>query len=425
MNQSYEQYKPSGIDWLDAIPSHWEVKKLKHIASIFGRIGYRGYTVDDIVAENEGVVTISPSNIKNDVFTLENSTYISYDKYYESPEIMIFPNDIVLVKTGSTIGKTAIIPAGMPEMTINPQLIVLKQIQLDPKYLYYQTVCEYFKLSFLVEQTGSTTPTISQEKINNFPIIFTSLAEQRAIAAYLDRKTAQIDQLVAQKEQLLNLLQKKRQAIINETVTRGLDTNAPRKDSGIEWLGEIPAHWEVKKLKYVASLKSGDTITSETIEDEGEYPVYGGGGFRGYTSAYTHEGHYALIGRQGALCGNINYAKGKFWASEHALVVAHLGEYETIWLGELLRAMNLNQYSQSSAQPGISAERIQNLHIPVPPFKEQSAIVKFILTKGEKISQAVTDIKTQLAHLKTYRQSLISEVVTGKIDVRAKATADV
>ena len=93
------------------------------------------------------------------------------------------------------------------------------------------------------------------------------------------------------------------------------------KDSGVEWLGEIPKNWEVKKLKYVASLKSGDSITSNNIKDEGIYPVYGGNGLRGYTSNYTHSGKYILIGRQGALCGNINYASNEFWASEHAVVV--------------------------------------------------------------------------------------------------------
>src|SRR5690606_9240454 len=93
------------------------------------------------------------------------------------------------------------------------------------------------------------------------------------------------------------------------------------KDSGVEWLGSVPVEWQVLKLKRVARLQSGEFITSDAIEDDARYPVYGGNGRRGYTSAYTHEGEYALIGRQGALCGNINYANGKFWASEHAVVV--------------------------------------------------------------------------------------------------------
>lgn len=140
------------------------------------------------------------------------------------------------------------------------------------------------------------------------------------------------------------------------------------RDSGARWLGDIPAHWEVCALKRLASLKSGETINSDSIEEAGEYPVFGGNGLRGFTSSYTHQGIFALIGRQGALCGNVNYAHGKFWASEHAVVVSPLKPVETIWLGELLRAMNLNQYSVSAAQPGLSVEIISALPAPFRRF---------------------------------------------------------
>ena len=138
------------------------------------------------------------------------------------------------------------------------------------------------------------------------------------------------------------------------------------KDSGIEWLGKIPTHWKAVKIKHIAYLKSGDSLTFETITDDAEYPIYGGNGFRGYTTKYTHEGVFPLIGRQGALCGNINYASGKFWASEHAVVVTPLKETNSFWLGELLRSMNLGQYSISAAQPGLAVDNIKNLVIPHP-----------------------------------------------------------
>ena len=129
------------------------------------------------------------------------------------------------------------------------------------------------------------------------------------------------------------------------------------------WLHAIPREWQRKKLKYVASLKSGNSITSDDIAESGEYPVFGGNGIRGYASAYTHEGRHVLIGRQGALCGNINYATGRFWASEHAVVVTINADSNVTWLGELLRSMNLNQYSQSAAQPGLAVDVIANLEI--------------------------------------------------------------
>ena len=212
--------KDSGFEWIGEIPGHWTKSKVKYVSSIFGRIGYRGYTVEDIVSEGEGVITISPSNIKNDIFTIEGeNTFLSYEKYEESPEIQIFTNDIILVKTGSTIGKTSIIPSDVPKMTINPQLVVLKELKIDNKYFYYQTVCEYFKKSFLVEQTGSTTPTISQEKINGFPILIPSRQEQLQIVEHLDSKTKEIDDLVQLEQKKIDLLKEYRQSLISEVVT--------------------------------------------------------------------------------------------------------------------------------------------------------------------------------------------------------------
>ena len=138
---------------------------------------------------------------------------------------------------------------------------------------------------------------------------------------------------------------------------------AAYKDSRIEWLGEIPEQWNCRKLKYLSHLQSGENIVSEDIFEEGEYKVYGGNGLRGFCNDYTHEGDFILIGRQGAHCGNIHYAIGKFWASEHAVVTTPKSKYATKYLGEVLKAMDLNQYSLSAAQPGISVDGIVHLSV--------------------------------------------------------------
>jgi len=172
------------------------------------------------------------------------------------------------------------------------------------------------------------------------------------------------------------------------------------------------AHWERKKLKYVASLRSGDSITSDSIAESGEYPVFGGNGIRGYTSAYTHDGKYVLIGRQGALCGNINYASGCFWASEHAVVVDIMGNGEIGWLGELLRFMDLNQYSQSAAQPGIAVDVIANLLVPVPPVSEQRTIADFLNRETARLDALVAAKEHVLELLAEKRRALITRAVT-------------
>lgn len=192
------------------------------------------------------------------------------------------------------------------------------------------------------------------------------------------------------------------------------------KDSGVEWLGRVPEHWGVRKLKWLASLQSGDFITSETIEEEGTYPVYGGNGLRGYSTAFTHEGAYALVGRQGALCGNINYAEGKFWASEHAVVVSPYVPTAVRWLGELLRAMNLGQYSISSAQPGLAVERIIDLFLPVPPEGERQIIAAHMGRETARID-ALIEKKTRFIELlREKRQALITHAVTKGLDPKVK-----
>lgn len=192
------------------------------------------------------------------------------------------------------------------------------------------------------------------------------------------------------------------------------------KDSGVQWLGHIPEHWEVRRLKHVAILKSGEGITTEEIEESGEYPVYGGNGLRGYTTNYTHDGQFALIGRQGALCGNVNYAQGKFWASEHAVVVTPIKRAATIWLGELLRSMNLNQYSQSAAQPGLAIDKIKELCLPLPPFSEQGAIAAYLDRETGRIDSLIAKKKRLVELLREKRTAMISRAVTKGLDPSVK-----
>ena len=176
------------------------------------------------------------------------------------------------------------------------------------------------------------------------------------------------------------------------------------KDSGVEWLGRVPEGWEVKKLKWLAALQSGHFITSDSIKPEGKYPVFGGNGLRGYTDAFTHDGRYVLIGRQGALCGNVNYSSGKFWASEHAVVVSPRENINTTWLGELLRTMNINQYSQSAAQPGLAVERIIDLFVPIPSYIEQSFIADMLEKRRTKILRLI--LLNGYFYRKTYYQAV-------------------
>ena len=183
------------------------------------------------------------------------------------------------------------------------------------------------------------------------------------------------------------------------------------KSSGIEWLGDIPEHWEVKRVKDLAEYQSGYFIEAEEIEIDDKYAVYGGNGLRGFTYKYNHNGEYILIGRQGALCGNINYVTGKFWATEHAVVVYSKKGIHKRWYAYLLEIMNLNQYAISAAQPGLSVEKIRRLMLPYISFTEQTAIANYLDTKTAAIDRKIELLTAKADKYKALRRSLINETV--------------
>lgn len=175
-------------------------------------------------------------------------------------------------------------------------------------------------------------------------------------------------------------------------------------------LGVIPKEWEVKRLGDICSyFKSGESITSKDISEKGKYPVYGGNGLRGYTDKkYTHDGTYILIGRQGALCGNINYVIGKCYISEHAIAVQT--KNNSLWLRYKLDFWNLNRYSESSAQPGLSVEKLIRYKLTVPPLEEQQKISE-VLSVWDKAIEKQTQL---IEKLELRKKGLMQQLLTGK-----------
>lgn len=211
--------KDSGIDWIGKVPEHWKVKRLKFSCNIFGRIGFRGYKSDDLVSEGEGAITLSPSNMKDMKMDYTNRTYLSWKKYYESPEIIISNNDILMVKTGSTYGKCSFVENIPMECTINPQIVVLKRHKDYSKFLAYSFQTQATRAFIETSVVGGTIPTIAQEKIMNYVFVFPPLAEQQAIADYLDQRCSEIDELIALKQQKIEKLKEYKKSLIFECVT--------------------------------------------------------------------------------------------------------------------------------------------------------------------------------------------------------------
>lgn len=193
------------------------------------------------------------------------------------------------------------------------------------------------------------------------------------------------------------------------------------RDSGIPWIGEVPEGWEFSKIKYHCTMKSGDNITALDISDNGEYPVYGGNGLRGFYKIYNKNGNHILIGRQGALAGNVHLVNGKFWATDHAVVVTLKNDVFINYFFRMLESMNLNQYAfDTAAQPGLSVSRIMNLNIVLPNLEEQHRIADFLDSKCSEIDTLIENLRARVESAKEYKKAVITEAVTKGLDKDAK-----
>lgn len=396
----YETYKDSGIQWWEEIPTHWDLKKAKHIFSL--------------VTENVSDSSLPKIALEN----IESWTgkYIETDSDFMGEGVEFKKDDILFGKLRPYLAK--VYKAEFAGQAVGDIYVFRGNEEQNPEYLKY-LLLSYPFISVVDGSTyGAKMPRANWDFISHLVLPCPPKTEQVTIAAFLDHKVGKIDATIAEKEQMIEDLKAYRSAIISEAVTKGLDKNVEMKDSGIEWCREIPKHWNVQKIKFLSNMLSGTNLTSEQILEEGLYPVYGGNGIRGYYNDFNTEGTRVLVGRQGALCGNVNLASGKFWATEHAVVCHPIHYYDSDWFSALLETMNLNQYSQSAAQPGLSVEKIKNLSIPIPPITEQVRIGVFIKKQKELISSSLCELESQIHELKSYKSTLITEVVTGKIDVR-------
>lgn len=403
-------YKDSGVEWLGKIPKHWMIDRIKdHFKDDLSQIDAK--TLSEIENVNYFSIpaydndasceTVAGESIDSGKKVLEG-TGLLYSKLNSwKPRVWLYD-----VRTNDSISVASTEFLGLRPVSPNKQ---------DLRYYQYLLGSELFKnniVSLLTSVTNSHQR-VNPHKFYAQDIPLPSLAEQKAIADYLDIACQKIDRVIEIKKKQISRIREQMESKFVEILTYG-NRDEELVDPNIHWLDRIPKSWERKRLKDILDLRSGDSITSESIYPEGDYSVFGGNGLRGYTDNYTHEGYYPLIGRQGALCGNINYAEGKFWASEHAVVAKPARKLDIYWAGELMRMMNLNQYSNAAAQPGLAVQRIKNLYIPYPSYKEQKEISAILKSYKTKIDKEIELLDAQVEKIELFKKSLIYECVTGK-----------
>lgn len=410
-----EQMKPSGIDWIGDIPNNWETSRIKYHYQIS-----LGKMLQPI--QENSTDTLEHYMCSANITWAGVDTSILKQMWFspaEKKQYRLLDGDL-LVSEGGDVAVSCIWRNELDECYLQNAVHRVRQNALsDNRFIYYWL---FFLKNYGIVDLICNKATIAhftKEKFGELPICIMSIDEQVAIADFLDKECAQIDGIAADLEKQIVLLQQYKKSLITETVTKGLDKSVPMKDSGIEWVGKIPEHWNVTKIKYFCRMYSGENLTSADIEPDGDYPVYGGNGKRGYYSNFTNDGEHVLVGRQGALCGNVHLVSGKFWATDHAVVTYPTKEVINKYLYYLLRAMNLNQYSQSAAQPGLAVNIILALKTCLPStLKEQETIVDFLDDKCLHVDQIILQKERQFSILQQHKKSLIYEYVTGKKRVK-------
>ena len=430
----YETYKDTAIDWLGKIPATWNVERIKNIGSVNGRVGWKALKAAEYV--ESGFFFLSTPNIKDVEIDFVKVNYITAERYYESPEIMLEVGDILLVKDGSTLGIVNVIRYLPAKGTVNSSIAVLRIKKFHAVYGYYFLLSNYIQNVIQLKKDGMGVPHLFQKDINNFEILVPSLEEQTAIANYLDTKTQAIDKKISLLDKKIGYYQELRKSLINETVTKGLDKNVKLKESGIDWIGQIPEHWEVKRLKDIAHVNQRN-LPENTPSD--------------YSFTYIDIANFDSSGEE---IQSIEFKdapsrarriikKGDVIISTvrtylKAIAVFDFDVSDTIvstgfavltarkliapkFLGFLVRAESLvdkvAQLSSGVSYPAINASTLISIEIVIPPQEEQIQIADYLEQKTSTIAKIITNLQTQITTLKELRKTLINDVVTGKIKV--------
>lgn len=437
MNKSYETYKDSGIDWIGKIPSHWEVKKLKHEISLKGRIGWKGLRFDEF-QENSYAYLVTGQDFSESDIAWNKCYQIDKERYEEDPFIQLSNGDILVTKDG-TIGKVAMVRGLDKPACLNSGIFVLKQKRkIFQQQFLYRLLCSHLLSEYnTYTQTGATILHLYQNVFDNMPLVLPPFSEQQAIAAYLDEKCGKVDSLVAELEQQVSDLSDLKKSEITRVVTKGLDPNAPLKESGLEWIGKIPSHWNVQPLKRICVMKTGGTPPDKKgINTDGVgYPWITAQDFdesmriKNFSQYITSEAvddcGYKLYPKGSVLLvciasvGKIGLIDTPSYANQQITAIMPNEKMNSVYLLYMLNALSPKIVADASSNvvPIVNMSYLSTFSVIVPNLSEQQAIADYLDAYSSKIDATISEIKAQIADLKLYKQSLISEAVTGKIRV--------
>lgn len=436
----YETYKDSGIQWVGEIPSHWEIVKLRYTGTFENGLTY---STGDIV-EDDGILVLRSSNIQNEHITFDDCVYVNS----VPKELMVSKGDIIICsRNGSAalIGKCAIIEDDVKASF--GAFMMRYRANINNKfafYLFLSAVANYRGLF-----STSTINQLTMSIINQMQVALPSDTEQKNIAAYLDRKVSQIDATIAEKEQMLEDIKAYRSAIISEAVTKGLDKNVEMKDSGIEWIGILPKTWKIVRIKHILDYKTdslrvgpfGSSLSGNDFKTEG-YWVYNqrvvlDNNFNSNDTFVSQEKYKELssfkvfagdilLTTRGTI-GKVAIVPNTFHEGVlHPCLIRFRVDDSIVnkdFLAYYFNDTNLildqvKYNSNSTTIDVIYSYTLKELIVSLPPLDVQNDIVAHLNYRVQKIDEMLKEASQSVENLKSYKSTLITEAVTGKIDLR-------
>ena len=385
-----------------------------------------GYTPPTKNAEYFGDVYpfITPTDITIDSRTVQTERFLSQEGYEYNKNRLLPPN-AVCVTCIASIGKICMTTT--PSVT-NQQInsVVVNQDKYDPYFVYYLLLTKTDVIQSVAN--SATTPIVNKSTFASINVCVPPLPTQTQIANFLDKKTGKIDELIRIKERQIELLQEQRTALINQVVTKGLDPNVEMKSSGVEWIGEVPTHWKIQKIKHVATLVSKkSTPEADAIKISPENVESETGKVLNFYSSYDAVGVKfqdgdVLFNKIRVYLSKVVFAKCDGYSLGEMIVIRPILQRMNKYLFYFLLSNRFIQYCDSisygAKMPRTAVNDILNAKIPIPSDQEKLQIANFLDHKTKQIDELITAEQRKIELLKEYRQSLISEAVTGKIDVR-------
>ena len=412
--------KDSGIPWIGMIPEEWETLRLKQCAdNSLDNSFIDGDWIESPVITDSGIRYLTTGNIGDGIFKEQGNGHISEATFTELNCKYAYSGDLIFSRLNSPYGRSCILPNTIDKCVLAVDNVVLRTKQ-DKRYICYQSQCVGFQHSVEDKAAGTTMKRISRTNLGKIEITLPPLSEQERIADFLDSKCAEIDEMIALQEKTVEELKAYKQSIITEAVTKGLNPDAPMKDSGIPWIGLIPQGWNTIRLKQLCNIKTGSQDTINRVDD-GQYPFFVRSPKVERINSYCYDGEAILMAGDGVGAGRVfHHYIGKFDCHQR---VYYLHEFRGINTRYLYHFLSYNFYklidagSAKSTVDSVRLPMLTNFVITIPSKKEQREIVSYIDKKGQEIDSLI-EIKQQKAEeLKVYKKSLIYEYVTGKKEV--------